>query len=266
MPNKIQKKRLRRYYLGRYFNKTARNQRKRPLDIPVIIINFNQLYYLKQLVDFLVSREFSKIVIIDNNSDYPPLIEYYKELGNRVIVERMNQNYGHMVFFEVDRLYNTYGNGYFFLTDADIVPNPNLPINFPSTMIKILDLHKCEINKVGFALDLSDIPDCFPLKEKVLSWESIFWDIPIAKDIYDANVDTTFALYPPKYRIEKKGITVDNFYKGMRMAGDYTAKHGGWYIDPKNLSPERKHYFKTSNSSASWKFDEEGNLDSNSNY
>ena len=34
-------------------NSLLKNQRKNPLSIPVIIINFNQLHYLEELISFL---------------------------------------------------------------------------------------------------------------------------------------------------------------------------------------------------------------------
>ena len=36
--------------------------------------------------------------------------------------------------------------------------------------------------------------------------------------------------------------------------------HGGWYIDPNNMTDEQINYFRTSNSSSSWIFDKKGNL------
>lgn len=75
-----------------------------PQNIPFIIINFNQLFYLQKLVNFAISRGFKKIIIIDNVSTYPPLLEYYKEIRSKVTIERMDKNYGHMVFFEIPRI------------------------------------------------------------------------------------------------------------------------------------------------------------------
>lgn len=80
------------------FNHTVKKQRKDTSEIPVIIINFNQLHYLKQLVDFLLIRNFKNIIIIDNKSDYPPLLDYYREINNKVTIELMDNNYGHKVF------------------------------------------------------------------------------------------------------------------------------------------------------------------------
>src|SRR5690606_8906139 len=234
---------------------------------PVIIINFNQLDNLKNLVDFLLKRDMENIVIVDNKSDYPPLLEYYDNFADnrKVSVERMSENFGHMVFFESAYLQSKYGQGYYFLTDADILPNENLPSNFIEIMFGIMDKYIHKILKVGFALDLDSIPNHYPLKSKVVNWEKKFWKVPLEADVYYADIDTTFALYKPLYPTKFK-VKESKFYKAIRLAGNFTSKHMGWYINPNQLTEEQMHYMKTSSSSNSWKFDSQGNLDSPSNY
>lgn len=235
-------------------NPTVRKQKKDAKTIPIIIINFNQLFYLKQLVDFLIKRSFSNIIIIDNQSSFPPLLAYYKEIENRVTVHYMESNEGHMVFFNNAELFSKYSKGYYVVTDADIVPNPLCPDDFLETMIQWLD-KDIYARKVGFALKIDDIPDYYPLKEKVLNWEKRFWADKLAPDIYRADIDTTFALYRPcnRYRYNQ-------FYSGIRIAGTMTATHGGWYLDPENLSAEQQFYRLTANLSSSWNVDGDGRL------
>lgn len=44
--------------------------------------------------------------------------------------------------------------------------------------------------------------------------------------IYDAPIDTTFALYKPG------GVAIkDNFYNGIRTGYPYVARHLGWYVN-----------------------------------
>ncbi len=61
------------YNYLRIFNPLVKEQRKKPNSIPVIIINFNQLHNLKNLVSFFLSRKIENIVIIDIN----PTIHLY---------------------------------------------------------------------------------------------------------------------------------------------------------------------------------------------
>ena len=154
-------------------NLLVRSQLKNTASIPIIIINFNQLYYLKQLVNFLVLRKFQNIIIVDNNSTFQPLLDYYKDLPANVTVEYMTKNYGHMVFFKSKELKKKYSKGFFVVTDADIVPNKSLPEDFMKQMIAVM--LKYERKKVVFALRIDDLPETYPLREKVLNWEKRFW-------------------------------------------------------------------------------------------
>ncbi|MGV0923055.1 glycosyltransferase family 2 protein [Empedobacter tilapiae] len=244
-------------------NFLIKKQRKDSLSIPILIINFNQLFYLKQLVNFLLKRGFENIIIIDNKSTYPPLLEYYKQIENQVTVEYMQKNAGHMVFFENKELQKKYGQGYYVITDADIVPNDNLPKEFMAIMLSHLDKYFKTITKVGFALKIDDIPDHFPLKNKVLKWEKKFWKNQVEKDVYKTELDTTFALYKPMYPCNFSNV---EYINGIRLAGDYICKHGGWYKNSNNMTKEEIFYQKTANSSSSWNLDENNTLKGEINY
>lgn len=238
------------------FDKTVIGQIRDNKTIPVIIINYNQLFYLQQLVDFLLERKFTNIVIIDNASTYEPLLDYYEKMDKTLKIERMTVNEGHKVFFKNKNLQKKYGQGFYFLTDSDILPNSNLPKDFDNNMLQNLLKYYKKINKVGFAIDTESIPDYYPLKSKVAKWEARFWSDEIEKNLYFAYIDTTFALYKPKYP-----SSIFKLFKPMtaiRMAGDFTCKHGGWYIDPRNLTEENLYYIETANRSASWRVDEVG--------
>ncbi len=247
------------YYL--FFRKTNSlviRQIKDPSTIPIIIVNYNQLQYLKQLLRFLLDRQFKNIVVLDNNSDYQPLLDYYQEISDKVTIELLDNNKGHMVFFESKKLQEKYGKGFFVVTDADVIPNENLPENFMNTLLEILHTYFKNVTKVGFALDLETIPHHYPMKEKVISWEKQFWEIQVEKDLYKANIDTTFALYKPRYPHFFNNV---NFLKGVRLGGSFTAVHGGWYINPDKFTEENLHYIKSVGKSSTWKLDEQGKHD-----
>ncbi len=229
-------------------------QEENPLIIPVIIINFNQKFYLEKLINFLIKRKFKNIVIVDNKSSFPPLLEYYKRVPEQVTVEFMDENLGHLAFFKNKVLQKKHGQGYYIVTDPDIIPNANLPDDFMDHLIKLLIENFNEVTKVGFALDISDIPDAFPYKQKVLEWESRFWKNEIKENYFKNIIDTTFALYKPQYPHRFSSI---DFLSAIRIAGNFTAKHGGWYKDPSNLSEEEKFYEEHANNSASWKISNE---------
>ncbi|UJF28768.1 glycosyltransferase family 2 protein [Kaistella sp. 97-N-M2] len=232
-----------------YCNPIVRKQLKQPKQIPIIIINFNQLFYLKQLVDFLFERNFNNIVIIDNRSTYPPLLRYYEEISNDVEIEFMEKNYGHAVFFKNKVLQKKYGKGFYVVTDADVIPNENLPADFLKHMIIHLKKHWSQITKVGFALKLDDIPKENLLKQKILKWEAKFWQNKQSENIYIAPIDTTFALYKPGYPRKYDQVPYLNAH---RFANSFVAKHGGWYVNQSNLTEEQQFYAETASMSSSW--------------
>lgn len=248
---------IRRYFVLNYnklFNKIVREQHKNYKSIPILIISFNQLLYLKQLIDFLKNHNYNNIIIIDNNSTYEPLLNYFEEIKTIVTIHRLEKNYGHLVFWKVEELFKIYSNGYYVITDADINPIIEGPDDFLLYFKKILDKN-FQVTKVGFSLKIDDIPDSNWSKEKIVKWESKFWKKRTKNGNFIADIDTTFALYRPKYNLNSK-----NFMKAIRTDFPYQAKHGGWYIDYKNQTEEQNFYLLSCNHSSSWRFDADGKL------
>ncbi|KFC59373.1 hypothetical protein FEM08_19770 [Flavobacterium gilvum] len=237
-----------------FFNKTVINQNKDHKLIPIIIISFNQLFYLKQLIDFLKKNNFKNIVIIDNNSTYKPLLEYFDKIESDVTIHRLKENYGHLVFWKVKELYKKYSKGYYVVTDADINPISECPEDFLLYFKKILD-KDLKITKVGFSLKIDDIPITNVNREKILKWESRFWQHCTNDGNFMAAIDTTFALYRPRYDHNQ-----NSFLRGRRTKYPYAAKHGGWYIDSNRLTDEQKFYLENCNESSSWRVDKNGKL------
>ncbi|WBL23186.1 glycosyltransferase family 2 protein [Zunongwangia sp. HRR-M8] len=231
------------------FCRNFRYKIENPKTYPVVIISFNQFFYLKKLIDFLKKTKYENIVIIDNASTYPELLRYLEFLkkDKSVRIHRLNKNYGHLVFWKKKEFRMFYGQGYHVVTDPDIVPISSCPDDFLAIFKAKLDKHT-EVSKVGFSLSLEDIPDANPLKIKILNWEKQFWHKKTQDGDYLAEIDTTFALYRPyDQKLEK------NFFTAIRTGYPLIARHGGWYIDAENLSVEQQYYFKTSNNSNTWK-------------
>lgn len=227
--------------------------------VPIIITSFNQFEYLRKLINFLLSRGFSRIVIIDNNSTYEPLLKYFDEIQNQVTIHRLNRNYGHLVFWKKYDLFVKYANGYYVVTDPDIVPLDSCLDDFLLKFQSILSANR-KRTKVGFGLKIDDIPLTNPNRDKVVNWESKFWKKNAGKGFFDADIDTTFALYKPFYHRKNK-----KFKSALRTDYPYVAVHGGWYLDINNLSEEQSYYFESANNSSSWKIDQSGKI-ANSDY
>lgn len=246
------------FLLSRYniiFNPVVKRQSRDLKSIPIILINYNQLFHLKKLVDFLLKKKFHNIVIIDNCSTYPDLLEYYRTLNFepiKIIIRERND--GHNVLWNDEKLFKAFGKGYYIVSDVDIIPVAECPDDFLENFLNILK-NNPRISKVGFSLKLDDIPNSNKNKSIVLKQENRFWLKKDSTGNYLARIDTTFALYPPRNQFNK-----DYFFEAIRTSPPYTATHGGWYIDSNNLSEEQIFYNSTANSSASWRVSLQGDL------
>jgi glycosyltransferase involved in cell wall biosynthesis len=221
-----------------------KQQLKYPKQIPIVIINYNQLHTVKLLIEWLQQNGYHNIHILDNDSDYQPLLDFYTDTNVNVI--RLERNYGHMALWSIPDIIKRFFKGYYVATDADIVPDEDCPDNFMAEFIDVLAEHP-QVTKVGFGLRTDDIPDYYPLKNEVIKWEARYWKEKVAGNLYKANIDTTFALYRPySYQV------YEHFLLGIRTGAPYMARHLSWYQNPQNLTHEQEYYIKTANISNSW--------------
>jgi hypothetical protein len=221
------------------------------INIPFVIICWNNLTFVKSFINQLKKYP-NRIILLDNFSTFKPLKEYYreikKELGNKIDIRLLNDNYGHTVYL---KLSNTLPTMY-FLSDPDLELNKNLPNNFTEILYSI-SMH-FNAYKVGFALDISDHDkfyqnNDYEINLSIYDWEKQFWQKKIIDEkykdyeLYDANVDTTFCL-----------VNINRFKKQrIRIAGDFTAKHLPWYKDyiKNNFSEDELEHWKKNNKSSS---------------
>ena len=221
------------------------------MNIPVYVIAFNNLTYVKSMVDQLRELRVKKIIIVDNCSTYPPLLQYYeqqKAIKNSETVFqliKMDSNYGSNV---ITNCFYKFLPEVFVITDPDLKLNPKLPSNFLEQLYNISNIYKAY--KVGFALDLSDsIKFNQEMKFRNMSiekWESQFWRDKISDEkyeLYKAEIDTTFAVYNKKYSTPRS--------LQIRVAGDFTCKHLPWYQDDFMPKDELDYYVKN-NLSSCW--------------
>lgn len=213
------------------------------LGIPVYLIVYNSLHFTKKSVEQL--RKYTRnIHIIDNKSDYPPLLQYYDN-EYEFFLDRQQANYGHTVwmnqmFWQFPRI--------FAITDPDLEFNVNLPNNFLEILNQLT--HKYKKGKVGFALDISDAELFYQDKNYTLGasieeWEKRFWIKKIDNseyELYDAGIDTTFCVVNKEFKETGNAI---------RVAGDFTCKHIPWYQGwQKQLGEEEWNYYKMNNISS----------------
>jgi hypothetical protein len=211
--------------------------------IPVVINNFNRLTFPVHLISFLEKCGFTNIVILDNDSTYPPLLKYYSETKYQVV--KAGGNFGHLSLWK-SGLYNKYKWDYFIYSDPDVLPIEECPKDFIKLFISALN-RDLSIDKIGFAIKIDDLPDSFLLKKNVIEYEKQYWTNEIKPNFYKANIDTTFALYRPFSNLKFNEIYT---LSAIRIGFPYLIRHMPWYMDSKNLSEEESYYIETSNSSS----------------
>ena len=190
-------------------------------NMTVLIIGYNQYTYISKMVS-QIEKYTNDIVVVDNNSTYEPLLNYYSTYKYSLL--KMDKNYGHKVY-EEEFLKGIFGN-LFIITDPDLEFNKKLPNNFIESLIKISNHYKA--GRVGFAIEISSPnirPELTYAGMPLKLWEGRFWQAKIQDnnfELYNAPIDTTFCLLNTKYNYN--GLTI-------RVAGNFICKHLPWYID-----------------------------------
>lgn len=211
--------------------------------IPIIINNRNRITFLQQLIEALEKRGYTNLIILDNNSTWQPLLDYYKNLPYRVVF--LKQNLGYNALQQIP-LYKEIRKGYFVYTDSDVVPTEQCPDDF---MLKFLELLRQNehVQKVGFSLKIDDLPECFDDRQKIIDWEQRYYVQPAEEGVYEALIDTTFALHRPYALLSTVGG-----YRMLRTAAPYEAKHMPWYNDSSALTEEECHYINNVEIGTHW--------------
>lgn len=214
-------------------------------NITAVIIGYNQPTFIKNMVTQL-EKYTSDIIIIDNNSYFPPLLDYYANEFPYTLL-RQNENFGHEIY-RSPIIKNLIGDVY-VLTDPDLEFNPLLPDDFLKTFLDIS--RQLNAYKVGFALriDTNDIrTDVTSHGRGIKAWEQQFWKNRLTfnqdpnLELYQAPIDTTFCLINDRHG----GCEV-------RVAGNYTCKHIPWHIGfQNNLLPGEYDAYLDRNRSTNW--------------
>jgi glycosyltransferase involved in cell wall biosynthesis len=194
----------------------------------VVINNRNRLTTTKNMVDKLLQlNPDEQIIIIDNGSTYPPLLEWYKTINVEVHFEK---NEGHLALWTT-QLYKNIGE-YFVYTDSDIILNDNFPLDWKEIMYNV---HlEYGYKKVALGIRIDDLPDHYRYKNQVIRNEGGWWLESVSENLYKADTDTTFAFM--------KNF-LDNCFPSLRITRpDMICRHHGWYLDLDNLDEEEQYY------------------------
>jgi hypothetical protein len=184
--------------------------------------------------------EFRNIIIIDQNSQFPPLLEFLRDGAKERLFTlfTLDENVGPRWFF-TSELYSSMPE-LFFYSDPDLGWPSGIADDLVGRFIRISEEYKT--GKVGSALTLPDEDLAVTMtvdgeKMSVRTWEERFWKAEVEPGVYSAPVDTTFHL------VNKKYFTPKNFISGIRISGiGYECKHLPWYADERASAPEFDRY------------------------
>lgn len=212
--------------------------------LPLVINSFNQLTYLQRMVERFSAERFRNLIIVDNGSSYPPLLDYLEQLNQRgqAIVIYYGENRGPHFFFLRGIHRHLFENTPFLFTDPDI----ELTEISPYFLCRLVDLaKKYREYKVGPALTLPTPEQAKPDLvfrsavqgvHSLLDWERQFWAHPVEENVYNAQIDTTLHLYYPEFMPPGGELIA-----GLRVAGPgFEARHLPWFrddpIEPEELA------------------------------
>lgn len=219
------------------------------MKIPIIINNFNLLTWPSKMLDVCKTFEdVGDLIIIDNNSTYEPLLDWYKT--NPCDIIYCNNNNGQSCPWILD-IPNKLGYKYYVVTD------PDLDITYTPKDCLIFLREKMEkyqeYSKIGLSLENWQVSENSPYYHHLKNWAITNWD---EDSIFDGLLtnqifDTTFGLYNLEKNI--------NSGKNCTTYKPYSAKHIPWEItndiilDMENKNYEYFYYLSNATSASSYK-------------
>jgi hypothetical protein len=230
----------------------AREARLRA-ETPLVVNAFNQLTYVRDTVGWAAAQGFRRILVLDQASDYPPLLDYYASAGFRAVAGLipLGQNLGPRAFFSRG-LYRDFPERLVY-TDPDLaLPDPPAP-DLLTRLVALAERHRAA--KVGLAIE---IPERDALKSvyrepaepssDVIATESRHWGRTVEPGVHAAALDTTFHLFSRRHfhlgRLMRFApVRRRIFLRGLRVAGPgFTVRHRPWYAEDGLGEAEREHY------------------------
>ena len=205
-------------------------------DVPIFINARDRLSVMKRLIDWLLGAGYRKLIILDNASTYPPLLEYYTALESdwRVKIIRLGKNFGFKALWLSNVLERLKIATPYVYTDPDVLPIEHCPKDFVKRLMKFLDDNH-EIRKVGLGLVREDIT--FFDKARVQEIEAAYYENHlVGENLYHVQVDTTLALY--------SNVRHYSLRFSLRTTGDLRLYHLPWYFDYDNLPADERYYLE----------------------
>ena len=196
--------------------------------VPIFIVCRDKVSPLRELVTWLETHGYERLILVDNASTYPPLTEFLRTSPHEVVLLR--DNLGPFDAIWATGVRDKYAKGeQFVVTDCDVIPDDNCPADAVDYFDWCLRRYPTYV-KAGFSLRIDNLPSNYTLASEVREWEQRFWSKRIRRFLFDAMIDTTFALYRPNSEFCRS--------PAIRTGSPYLARHAPWYTDTANPSEE----------------------------
>lgn len=213
------------------------------------VIMYNRLTWPRRMCEIL-SEAGLNVVLIDNMSTYPPLLEWYLDCPYEIY--RLGRNLGHKALY-TSGILDERGCGKYILTDHDLDLS-GVPMDFPEMLEEGLESNP-HVRKAGLSLEIDDLPDNLFTRE-VRQWEGNYWRRQTDnRGFFFSEVDTTLAYYD-RSREHAGFPSGDEFFSAVRSPRPYTARHLPWYNTPENITPEEEYYMRSTNTYWSGRYKE----------
>jgi hypothetical protein len=202
------------------------------VNLPFFIICRDRVTPLRALVTWLEANGYQRLVLVDNASTYPPLVEYLDKTSHSVV--RLPENLGpHRSVWETGVVGRFAGGEHYVVSDGDVVPDDACPGDAVDFLLWALRRYPGYV-KAGLGLRIDDLPSHYSLAKQVRKWEGRYWLRPLPKGLFEAPVDTTFAVYRPgeEFRLAPS----------LRSGAPYLARHTPWYSDSSQRTEEEQYY------------------------
>jgi hypothetical protein len=228
--------------------------------VPIFIISFNRLSDLQRSIESYQRLSTPvDIVVHDNGSTHPGLLDYLNELSKDGCLVTFNAPLGNdpnelnSVNATIERYFGApRSTAPFVVTDPDV--------SLDTARADALEVYAWllatqeGIACAGPMLRIDDIPAAYPLRDRaIVGHVEQFWHKrpTILRSPYGqvavqtAMIDTTFALYPA-------GAMFKRLTRGMRVYHPFEARHLTWYLDPAQLTEDAQRYRTESSEIAHW--------------
>jgi hypothetical protein len=212
-------------------------------DTPIFLNNRNRLSIgFKDLLLWLRRAGHTSIAVIDNDSTYPLLLDFYDSPAMEGIqLIHAGANLGPEAFWRLDLHLLPACSPRYIYTDSDIVPDKDCPLDLVRKMHEVADRYAPA--KVGPSIRIDNIPDCFAQKDHMRFCESDYWARKYSEgDCWNAALDTTMSIYESAWGSARWPLAEQGGVQHVRLDFPYVVEHRPWYSDSANLSAEEKYY------------------------